>query len=445
MPRRNFPFRFSPTGLRGLEPSATLLINERVNDLWRKGHWVYHLGFGESRFPVHPKIAQALRDNAHQHQYLPSLGVYELREKIASFYEKRFNISASPDSIIVGPGSKALIYALLLALDGELMLPTPSWVSYQPQAHLTGKRVNWIHSTPEEGWELKLSAVEDAVEEARRKWGNPGIVLLNSPNNPTGRMLPSTFIKAFAQYAREQELIVLSDEIYGLVEHGSVKHYSIARDYPEGSVVLGGLSKHLSLGGWRLGVAIFPSTRAGAQALEAVRSIASETWSASTAPVQFAALMAYGMDPDVWDYIQLCTHLHAIRTQYLWRNLTEMGIRAPQPEGAFYLFPDFGRWRRPLARLGIHTDAQLALFLLDEFQLATLPGSVFGAPASALALRLSSSYLDMETSEQAQTLVDAVLAGVSDATLLQEFHPNMNAAIKQFQRFIDSLESDATS
>ncbi len=441
MSRRYLPFRFSPAGLRGLEPSATLVINERVNDMWREGKWVYHLGFGESRFPVHPKIAEALRKNAYQHQYLPSLGARELREKIASFYEERFNIPAMPEHIIVGPGSKALIYALLLALDGELMLPTPSWVSYQPQAHLVGKRVNWIPASAEEGWELKLSAIMEAVDEAREAWGNPGLVLLNSPNNPTGRMFSMSFLEEFAQYAREQGLAVLSDEIYGLVEHGRIKHRSVARYYPEGSVVLGGLSKHLSLGGWRLGVAIFPPNRAGAEVLRAVRTIASETWSATTAPVQYAALIAYGMDEDVWEYIRLCTHLHALRTQYLWRALTAMGIRVPQPDGAFYLFPDFQRWREPLARQGIHTDTQLAMYLLDEFKLATLPGSVFGAPPEALALRLSSSYLDMETEKQSRTIV-AAAQEVDDETLMSEFHPHMNAAIEQFQRFIDSLETD---
>ncbi len=412
--------------------------------MWRDGQQVYHLGFGESRFPVHPKIAQALRDNAHQHQYLPSVGVRALREKIAHFYEARFNLPTSPEQVIVGPGSKSLIYALLLALDGELLLPTPSWVSYQPQAHLVGKRVNWIPATPEEGWKLKLPAIAESVENARQAWGNPGIVLLNSPNNPTGGMLTPSFIKDFAQFARKQSLVTLSDEIYGLVGHGQIQHRTIAHDYPEGTVVLGGLSKHLSLGGWRLGVAIFPSSQAGTETLQAVRAIASEIWSTPAAPVQFAALAAYSMDPDIWDYIQLCTHLHAIRTQWLWRHLSEMGIRTPQPQGAFYLFPDFGRWRDPLARLGIHTDVQLAMFLLDRFHIATLPGSVFGAPAQALALRLSASYLDMETETKAQNLVDTALTGVDDATLLQNFHPTMNAAIKQFERFIDSLETHSS-
>jgi len=443
MPHQLHPFRFSPAGLRGLKPSATLVINERVNRMWREGKQVYHLGFGESRFPVHPKIAQALRDNAYQHQYLPSLGAPELREKVAEFYETHFHIPATPEHVIVGPGSKSLIYALLLALDGELMLPTPSWVSYQPQAHLVGKRVNWIPAAADEGWTLAMPALQEEVEQARQAWGNPGIVLLNSPNNPTGLMLSPSFLADFARYARKEGLVVLSDEIYGLVSHGRMQHHSIARDYPKGTVVLGGLSKHLSLGGWRLGVAIFPPNPGGEEALRAVRTIASETWSAATAPVQFAALMAYGQDADVWDYIQFCSHMHAIRTQFLWRQLTDLGIRAPRPDGAFYLFPDFQRWRQPLARLGIHTDVQLSIFLLDHFQLATLPGSVFGAPPEALALRLSSSYLDMETEAKARTLTELARSGIDDDTLLQAHHPNFHAAIQQFGRFLDLLETDA--
>jgi aspartate aminotransferase len=441
MTHRYFPFRFSSLGLRGLKPSATLVINERVSEMWRQGQQVYQLGFGESRFPVHPKIAQALRENAWQHQYLPSLGARELREKIAAFYAKRFDIPAAPDYVIVGPGSKALIYALMLALDGELMLPTPSWVSYQPQAHLAGKRVNWIPAAPEDGWELTLAALTEATEQARAAWGNPGVVLLNSPNNPTGRTLSPSFMERFAQYAREQGLVVLSDEIYGLVEHQVKKHRSIVHYYPEGTVVLGGLSKHLSLGGWRLGVAIFPPNKAGAELLRAVRTIASEIWSATTAPVQFAALTAYGTDADVWDYIQLCTRLHALRTRYLWRHLTEMGIRVPEPAGAFYLFPDFTRWREALARIGITTDVELAMLLLDRYQLATLPGSVFGAAPQALALRLSSSYLDMEDEAQAQAILDVALSGVDDDTLMHAFHPHTNAAIAQFGKFIADLET----
>ncbi|NOX62793.1 MAG: aminotransferase class I/II-fold pyridoxal phosphate-dependent enzyme [Chloroflexi bacterium] len=435
------PFRFSPAGLRGLEPSATLVINEKVNKMWAEGKEVYHMGFGESRFPVHPKIAEALRKNAYQHSYLASQGKADLRERIAEFYERHFQIPAHPERIIIGPGSKALIHALFQSLDGELILPTPSWVSYQPQAHLVNKRVNWVPSSPETGYEFTIDALFETIERSRQAWGSPDILLINSPNNPTGRMFDIEFLEELAQFSRQEGLVVISDEIYGLVTHGLKRHRSISRFYPEGSVALGGLSKHLSLGGWRLGVAILPPNRAGAQLMRALRTIASETWSATTAPVQFAALVAYGEDPDVMGYVKECAHLHAIRTQYFWRKLTEMGVRCPQPEGGFYLFPDFLRWREPLARLGVNTSAELAVYLLEKYQLATLPGSVFGAPAEDLSLRLSTSYLDMETPERAQAVLDAYGQGHDPETLMEVYHPNTQIALARFRHFLEHLET----
>ncbi len=227
MAGRYRPFRFSPTALRGLEPSATLVINEKVNELWAEGREVYHLGFGESRFPVHPKIAEALRSHAYYHSYLPSQGLQKVRECIAEFYETRFRIPALPERIIIGPGSKALIHTFLQVLDGELILPTPSWVSYQPQAQLVGKRVNWVVSTPENGYELTTASIHKTVEHSRRHWGNPEVLLINSPSNPTGRMLDADFLEDLGQYSREQGLVILSDEIYGLVSHGRKRHHSI--------------------------------------------------------------------------------------------------------------------------------------------------------------------------------------------------------------------------
>ncbi|MCP4166642.1 MAG: aminotransferase class I/II-fold pyridoxal phosphate-dependent enzyme [Chloroflexi bacterium] len=199
------------------------------------------------------------------------------------------------------------------------------------------------------------------------------------------------------------------------------------------------MSKHLSLGGWRLGVAILPATKPGAQVMRAVRTIASETWSATTSPVQYAAMLAYSGHPDIIQYIDECANIHGIRTQYLWRGLTNIGIRCPQADGAFYLFPDFDRWREPLSALGIHTSAQLAVHLLETYQLATLPGSVFGSPPSQLSLRLSSSYLDMETNEQAEAVLTAYRSQIEPEQLMCEHHPNMNKALSRFQLFVENL------
>ena len=440
MPQSISPFRFQAASARGLEPSATLAINELINDLWAQGKEVFHLGFGESRFPVHPKIAEALRAQVHQQSYLPAQGLQNVREAIAAFYQDRFQIPAHPDRIIVGPGSKPLIYALMLALDGDLLLTTPSWVSYQPHALLAHKASYRLPGHPEDDYEVSPEQLRETIAQSHQHGGDPGLLMLNSPSNPTGRVLAPETLAAVCEICREEGLAVLSDEIYGLINHGVVPHRSPAHFYPEGTVVLGGISKHLSLGGWRFGVVVLPQTEAGGRLLRELRVLGGEIWSATTAPVQYAALLAYSDDAEINAYIDECAAIHTVRTRYLWSHITAMGVRCPEPQGGFYLFPDFGRWRQPLQALGVNTSAELAMYLLENFQIATLPGSAFGAPPEQLSLRLSSSYLDMETREKAQTILDAYRANPEPQSFMADYHPQTQRAVAQFRQFLDRLE-----
>lgn len=426
--------------LSGFEPSPTLAINEKVNALWAAGEEIYHLGFGESRFPVHPDLAEALAANAHRSAYLPAQGLPALREALAAFYQRHFGLDAAADRVLIGPGSKSLIYALIQALDGDLLLPTPSWVSYRPHALMAGKRVFWAPASPADGYELDLEALDTALRRARAAGGDPRLLVLNSPSNPTGRMLAPTLLSELAEFCRREGLFVIADEIYALTAHGHRPHRSLACELPEATAVLGGLSKHLSLGGWRLGVALLPSGPATKGLLDAVRAVAAEVWSSPSAPVQHAAVLAYSGDAGIEDYIRTCAHLHALRTQHLWQGLAGLGISCPRPDGGFYIFANFDRWRPALAARGIIDSVGLANHLLDAYHLATLPGSVFGAPDSDLSLRLSSSYLDMETEAKAAQVLAAHRAGLGPDELLRRHHPAVNAALEQFRRFVTSLD-----
>lgn len=433
------PLTLSAVAREHLVPSPTLHINERVKAMWAAGEEVFHLGFGESRFPVHAKLQAALAENAHRKSYLAGQGLAELREAIARFYTPRLDMpgpAIDPAQVIVGPGSKALIYALLLALDGELFLPTPSWVSYMPQARLAMKAVHHIPAFPAEGYALTVENVARTVAQSNAA---TKILLINSPNNPTGRMFDPSFLEELANFCRQERIIVLSDEIYALVPHIGRKHLSIAHFYPEGTVVLGGLSKHLSLGGWRLGVGIVPNHAGGRQLMTALYSIASEIWSTPTAPVQYAAVLAYADDPEINAYVDECARIHTLRTEHMWAWLTELGIDCAQPQGGFYLFPNFDRWREPLARQGIHTSDDLARHLLDKYQLAALPGTAFGAPGADLSLRLSTSYLDMESDAQADALLTAYRANPDPAAFMASAHPATAQAIARFRQFIADL------
>jgi aspartate aminotransferase len=439
MSERFKPLRFSRAGLRGLKVSATLSINEYVREMWENGRDVYHLGFGESRFPVHPKIAEALQANVQRRSYLPALGLRELRETIANYYQNKFQINVSADRVVVGPGSKSLIYALLLALGEEIILTQPSWVSYAPQAHLLGKPVTWVPTRPESNYNLEIDILERRIAESQQNWGNPEVLVINSPQNPTGTMMSPEKIEELADFARDQGLMVLSDEIYGLITHGQIPHTSIAQFYPEGTVVLGGLSKHLSLGGWRLGVAILPPGRAGKALRQALQNIASSIWSCVTAPVQYAALVAYSDDPEIDEYIELCSRLHCLRTHYLYDTLVELDIPCVEPTGTFYVFPSFKRWKEPLAARGVHTGDDLAMYLLENYELVVLPGTAFNCPPHDLCLRLSSSYVDAGTDKKAAKLLKAFQKDPDPQRFIDDHHPRLQKVAGRLADFITDL------
>ena len=201
--------------------SPSLAMNERVNQMWAEQKTVYHLGFGESRFPVHPKIQQALCDNSGQMSYLPAQGLAALRSRIATFYGRRLGREIGAEQVMVGTGSKALLFALQLALQADLILPTPSWVSYEPQAQLLNKPVYRIPAAAIDDYRLTIAALDQTVRQSENE---RKMLLINSPNCPTGQMFSEAFLQELAAYCRSNRIIVLSDEIYGLIPHNHTSH-----------------------------------------------------------------------------------------------------------------------------------------------------------------------------------------------------------------------------
>ncbi len=418
-----------------LAPSPTLSINERVRQMWANGETVYHLGFGESRFPAHPKIVRALVEHASRQSYLPSAGISELRQAVASFHSRQLNRDICPNQVIVAPGSKSLLFAFQMALAGATVLHTPSWVSYEPQSRLFDRPVMRLPASPEDGHQLHPARLHNLLRHSPYR---QHLLILNSPSNPTGQMLEPALLEEIAAICRREQVLVLSDEIYGLTAFGR-EHVSISSFYPEGTVVLGGMSKHLSLGGWRLGTALVPPGDSGRQLLQAVAKVGSELWSTASAPIQYAAVTAYADDAELRAYVEKCTALHAARTRYLWRGLSDLDIPCAEPKGGFYLFPNFDHWRPPLASLGVRTSVDLARYLLEQWQIATLPGSDFGTPACELSLRLSTSYVDLETDEKAAELIERAGSGDSAEKLVRHHHPGMNEVLARMRIFLSSL------
>jgi len=360
---------------------------------------------------------------------------------VANYYRRKFKIEAEARQVIVGSGSKTLLFAAIHALQGDVLLPSPTWVSYEAQAHLTGKAVHWIKTGLENNFYLTPDDLKSGIQAARAKGQSPAILVLNSPNNPTGVVFPPQLLAELAEVARAEKITIISDEIYSLTTYGDTPHISMAHYYPEGTVVTGGLSKHLSLGGWRLGVAILPSSDFGAELHQYMTAVAGAIWTPAAAPVQYAAVMAYNDDPEIGDYMETCTTIHGHITNYLYQQLHLLGAPCPKPGGGFYVYPSFAPWRQALAKKhNVHTSQELANFLLDEEHLASLPGSDFGADPADLTLRLATSYLYAFSDVEAESLLSTFHQDLPSEEFLKAACPRVIEVGERFKYFIASLE-----
>jgi aspartate/methionine/tyrosine aminotransferase len=412
--------------------SPTLAINERVGHIRKQSHQILHMGFGQSPFPVYPTIQEALRTNADKNMYLPSAGLQELRSLARNYFSEKFGFYTAEFDAIIGPGSKELVFDVQLAVEGDLLLPVPSWVSYAPQASLTNDQLIKIHTSIAENHHITADSLEKAIVAARLEGRNPKKLIINYPNNPSGLTISADRLEQIARVCKKYNILVISDEIYGLVNYQH-NHVSIARYYPEGTIVTTGLSKHLSLGGYRLGVALVP---VGLRTVfEAMICIASETWSAVSAPVQFAALKAFQEDPNLEEYIQTCTRIHCIISEYVRQTIVALDVHYPELHGAFYLYPSFDNFREKLNKRAVRSSEQLAGDLLDRFQIATLPGTAFGDDPEHLTLRLATCDFDGQAALN-------YYRDHPDCTSVSFVHaccPNIKLGCRRLTEYFDSL------
>ena len=374
--------------VRGLMSSATLAINEKSNQLRQQGRRVFKLGLGQSPFPVALPVVEALKANAFQKDYLPVKGLQELRDAVADHHRHRHQIPRTGDDVLVGPGSKELMFILQLVYYGDLLIRTPSWVSYAPQAQIIGRRVDWMPSKKENGWRLTPDELEQHC------WPDPDrprILVMNYPNNPTGLTYSESELKALAEVAAKYKVILLSDEIYGELHHRG-EHLSIARYYPEGTIISGGLSKWCGAGGWRLGTFTFP--RNLRWLLDAMSVVASETYTSTSAPIQYAAVRAFRGGSEITSYLSCARRILSALGNFIALRLQEANVDVHAPMGAFYLFPDFAPYADALKARGIMTGEQFSSRLLEDTGVALLSGLHFGRPVREYTMRLA--YVDFD-------------------------------------------------
>jgi aspartate aminotransferase len=409
--------------VRGMRPSATVAINERCNALRDAGREIYKLGLGQSPFPVPEQVVEELRAHAHEKDYLPVTGLRALRDAVADYHRRCDGALRSGDDVLIGPGSKELMFILQLVYYGDLLIPTPAWVSYAPQARIIGRNVRLLPTDATNSWQIAPQQLDALCAEDP---GKPRLLILNYPSNPTGRTYTSEELQALASVARKHRLILLSDEIYGETHH-SGDHTSISRWYPEGTIISSGLSKWCGAGGWRLGTFTFP--RQLHWLLDAMASVASETYTSTSAPIQYAAVRAFEGGTEIERYLWHSRRILAALGQWIAQALNDAGIRTLEPQGGFYLFPDFSDLSIKLAERGIHDSAELCHQLLEDTGVAILPGSDFGRPPGELTARLA--YVDFDGTRALEALRHLPEEQALNEHFLHQYCVNVTTAIRR--------------
>jgi len=393
---------------RAIPVSATLAANQAMAARRSRGMPVLSLAFGEAGLPVAPELREALAAATAANSYGPVAGHAALRSAAAGYWARR-GLPTSPGQVICGPGSKPLLYALLLAIGGDVALPRPSWVTYAAQAALLGTRARFVPAPAGEGGIPDPDALAAAANAAARAGRPIRSAVVTVPDNPTGRLAAPATIAAFCEVAAVHDLIIICDEIYrDLVHDPAAQFLSPAEVAPGRTVVTTGASKNLALGGWRIGVTRMPAGPLGLRLRRSLLGVGSEIWSVPSAPVQHAAAVAFAEPSPIRQRIAASRTLHATVAGAVARVCANAGLIVPPPQGGFYVYPDFEPWRDHLRdRHQVTTSAGLARLLLRRYDAATLPGSAFGEPPTALRLRLATALLYGDSEEQQEAALAA--------------------------------------
>ncbi|TDD54148.1 pyridoxal phosphate-dependent aminotransferase [Kribbella antibiotica] len=367
--------------------SATLAADEEFERRRLAGERVLFLATGEIGLPVLPELREQLIAASGRNAYGPVAGSPEVRLAAAGYWNRR-GLPTDPADVVCGPGTKPLLFALMMAVGGDVVVPVPTWVSYAAQAQLAGLRSIPVRTRPGEGGVPDPTELRAQVLQARKAGGNPRSVVVTLPDNPTGTIAKPETVRELAEVARELDLVIISDEIYCDLAYAPAVSPAIYA--PERTVVTTGLTKNLAVGGWRLGVARLPTEELRTRLI----SIASQIWSSTAAPVQAAAAYALAEPPEVIKRVAASRRLHERVARRVAEVFTAVGAELAPVQATCYLYPDFEPLR---GQLGVSGSDELTKLLSTQYGVALLPGTAFGEPEGSLRIRAATSRLYGET------------------------------------------------
>jgi len=387
-----------------IAPSATLAVSNKAKALKAAGENVIGFGAGEPDFATPDHIveaaAAACRDPKN-HKYSAVGGLPELKEAIASKTERDSGLVVDPASVLVTNGGKHAVYNCFEALinpGDEVLLPTPYWTTYPEPIALAGGVTVPLTTTAESGFRVTVEQLDAAKTDKTKA------LVFVSPSNPTGAVYPKHEIEAIGQWAVANGVWVITDEIYEHLVYGDNVHHSLPVLVPEIAdtcVVLNGVAKTYAMTGWRVGWMIGP-----ADVVKAAQNLQSHSTSNVANVSQMAALAAVSGPLDAVDAMRAAFDR---RRQTMWSMLSSIdGVVCPEPQGAFYAYPDFGALLgRDYGGVRVDTTLDLADVLLEQAKVAIVPGEAFGVGGGA---RLSFALGDDDLAEGVTRIVDFLSA-----------------------------------
>jgi aspartate aminotransferase len=346
---------------------VVLLEAERLK---ARGVDVADFGPGEPDFPTPEHIKKAAIDAlaANRTKYTATAGIAPLREAVCAWHAQQLGSSYEPTECVMTVGGKHAIYNAVSALiqeRDEVLIPSPYWVSFPEIVRLSGGEPVFVPTDPADGFRLRADRLDAAITPRTR------MLIVNSPNNPTGAVIPPEEFERIYEVCRRNGLWLVTDECYSHFTYGSARPYSIAsvRESKPNLIVIGSMSKTFSMTGWRLGYALAPKPL-----IDAMIKIQSQSTSNPTSIAQYAGLAAM---TGPMDSVAVMLAEYARRRARILAGLSTIsGITCSEPAGAFYVFPDVS------ARLGNGSgdSTVLARQLMDREHVVAVPGDAFGAP-----------------------------------------------------------------
>ncbi len=343
---------------KNCSPSPTLAISAKAKALKSRGEDVVDLGAGQPDFdtPEHVKRAAIRAIQEGFNKYTSASGMPELKKVICEKFRRDNGISYRPEQIVVSCGAKHSIHNIIQAMIGpgdEVMIPRPYWVTYPEQVRLAGGKPVVIETG--EDFKLRSENVKDGITNKTK------LLLMNSPNNPTGAVYEKGEMMKIAEIALENDFMIISDEVYENIifdaEHFSVA--SMGNKIKNITFTVNAISKTYCVTGWRLGYTAGP-----AKVMKAIGNIQSHTTSNPASMVQKAALEAISGPQD---FLKGMKDRFRERRDYILKRMDEMGLECPEPEGAFYVFPGIP-----------DNSSKFSEELLDTERVGVVPGIGFG-------------------------------------------------------------------